>query len=372
MTSRTLSGRRRRRLVYVGSGRITCVLSGSHGSELHSARPFFPRLLIPQRVPLSHLKRHAMQHADGWGQVNIECPPGQTVAEVVFASWGDWTVECDGGIKCEASKDTCNGAGCNGGTSCACPCKGFVSTDVCSSCSWSTGDCSGASAQDFVEKACLGKDKCGPFPANNGNDYDGAGKGDPCSGKAKHLGIAVRCCPASGCPILSEWGAQVLVFVFVVAGAYFGGGGVYRFHKLGARGADLLPHKAFWAELRGLVEDGVAFAQAGGKRRARSGSDKGGLYSAVPAAAAGGEEKGGRRSGKDRDRSRGRGSAGASSKEKRKERDKKCSGERVDKVDRAERGVAAVPAPAPNPAPTASPSTSTASGGGGRWVHVPN
>lgn len=323
-----------------------------------------------QRVYIC-LTAAVLQHADGWGNVNIACPPGETVAEVTFASWGDWTVECDGGIKCEAKKDDCSGAGCNGGNSCACPCKGFVSTDVCSSCSWSKGECSGVSAQDFVEKSCLGKAQCGPFPANNGNEYDGAGKGDPCPGKPKHLGIAVRCCPPSGCPMLSEWGPQFLLFAFFAAGVYFGGGGAYRFHKLGSRGPDILPHQAFWTEIRGLVEDGVAFARAGGKRRSRSGS-KSGAYTAVPDAAAA-EKKGGRRStGKDRERDRD--SKAARGKEKStKKREKKDGGEKLDKADSAERGLAPAPAPAPGPAPPAGgAAASTASGGGGRWVHVPN
>eukprot|EP01043_Picozoa_sp_COSAG02_P017182 COSAG02_NODE_773_length_17343_cov_61.240373_15_plen_258_part_00 len=256
-----------------------------------------------------------------------------------------------------------------GGGGCACPCKGFVSTDLCSSCSWTKGSCSGASAQNFVEKACLGKAACGPFPANNGNEYDGAGKGDPCSGTPKHLGVAVRCCPASGCPMLSEWGPQFLLFSFLAAGAYFGGGGAYRFHKLGSRGPDLLPHQAFWTEMRGLVEDGVAFARAGGKRRSRSGSSKGVAYAAVPDAT-GAEKKSGRRStGKDRERDRD--SKGARGKEKSgKKREKKHGGE---KLDRAERGLTPASAPAPSPAPTAGgAAASTASGGGGRWVHVPN
>ena len=242
-----------------------------------------------------------------------------------------------------------------------------MSTDVCSSCSWSKGDCSGSSAQDFVEQACLGKPACGPFPANNGNEYDGKGKGDPCPGKGKHLGIAVRCCPAAGCPFLSEWGPQFLMFTFLAAGAYLGGGGAYRFHKLGVRGLDVVPHQSFWIELRGLVEDGVAFARAGGKRRARSGSSRAGTYVAVPDAT-GGDKKSGRRSArKDSD------SKGAEAKEKRQKREKKDAEKKSDKADRAERGFIPAPGPAPSPAATASSaSASTASGGGGRWVHVPN
>lgn len=152
------------------------------------------------------------------------------------------------------------------------------------------------------------------------------------------------------------------MLAFLVAGAYFGGGGAYRFHKFGARGSDLLPHQAFWTELRGLVEDGVAFAQARGKLRSRSDSRKGGEYTAVPAAAAS-EKKTGRRSAeKDRNKS----SKGPSSKEKRKKREKKDA-EQLDREDAAER--APTPAPAPSPAAAA---VSSASGGGGRWIRVPN
>lgn len=123
---------------------------GLRAHALHHPRLASTTFALTPPLPIA-------QHEDGWGHVDIACPPGETVAEVLFASWGDWTVECDGGIKCAVGAEDCNGAGCNGGASCACPCKGFVSTDVCSSCSWSQGACSGASAEDFVEKACLGK-----------------------------------------------------------------------------------------------------------------------------------------------------------------------------------------------------------------------
>ena len=350
--------------------------AGTCGIGEDHVRSFRRSLLgAPSSVATANPPPPTAQHVDGWGNVNIACPPGETVAEVLFASWGDWTAECDGGIKCEASKEDCHGAGCNGGTTCACPCKGFVSTDVCSSCSWSKGACSGSSAQDFVEQACLGKAACGPFPANNGNEYDGKGKGDPCPGKSKHLGIAVRCCPADGCPILSEWGPQFLMFAFLAAGAYLGGGGAYRFHKLGVRGPDILPHQSFWKELRGLVEDGVAFARTGGKRRASSGSGRAGAYAVLPDATRGDKKSGGRRSA-----GKGSDSKGAEGKEKRKKRESKNSAEKKsDKADRAERTTKSssgfIPAPAPGPSPAAtggSASASTASGGGGRWVHVPN
>lgn len=54
--------------------------------------------------------------------MKIACPAGDTVAEVVFASWGDWSAEC-GAVKLPKSvkgKDQCSGAGCNGGAQCDC------------------------------------------------------------------------------------------------------------------------------------------------------------------------------------------------------------------------------------------------------------
>ena len=51
-------------------------------------------------------------HDDGWGHVSIACPVGQTVGEVLFASWGDWTADC-GSYKCAVGTNSCNGAGCN-------------------------------------------------------------------------------------------------------------------------------------------------------------------------------------------------------------------------------------------------------------------
>jgi hypothetical protein len=316
------------------------------------------------------------QHDDGWGEVKIACPAGEVVAEVLFASWGDWTATCDGGIKCTATAgEDCHGAGCNGGSSCACPCKGFVSTDVCSSCSWSKGSCSGASAQDFVESKCLGKASCGPFPANNGNDYDGKDKGDPCPGKQKHLGVAVRCCPASGCPVLSEWGPQFLLFAFLACGAYFGGGGAYRFHKLGVRGPDLLPHSAFWTELRGLVEDGVAYSRSRGRKKqgrgGGGGGDGAGKAPLLPTESDG--------SGKEKRRKED-----GSGKEKKRKSDKSDKPDRAgkggkggkggksgkaDKADKAERGEGGGSPPAPAPAPASAPAPAaaagTASAGGG-------
>lgn len=131
------------------------------------------------------------------------------------------------------------------------PPKGFTDAATqCETCSWTTGSCSGSSAQDYIEKSCLGEASCGPFPANNGNQYDGEGKGDPCPGVSKRLAIAVRCCPPTGCPLLDQWGAQFLLVAFIGCGTYLGAGAAFRHQKHGARGADLLMHRSFWTELR--------------------------------------------------------------------------------------------------------------------------
>ena len=300
-------------------------------------------------------------HDDGWGHVSVACPAGEVVAEVIFASWGDWSAEC-GDVKCTANKDQCNGQGCNGGASCACPCKGFTTT-TCSSCSWSQGSCHGSHALDFVEAACLGKEKCGPFPANNGNEYDGKGKGDPCPGKAKHLGISVRCCPASGCPLLSQWGIQFLLCLVAGSAAYVGGGAAYGKRHGGGSGGRLIeahPHFARWKEVEALAMDGLAYSRA----RMGGGGGRGAGYRRVSSAEV--RKEGGAQPERKKEKQR----------KEKTPREKRESGKKDKKKEgkREERAEAKAPAPAPAAAasPAAATVASTASGGGGRWVHVPN
>eukprot|EP01051_Picozoa_sp_SAG22_P003203 SAG22_NODE_153_length_17315_cov_69.981935_7_plen_387_part_00 len=308
-------------------------------------------------------------HSDGWGNVQIACPAGETVAEVLFASWGNWKADCSG-YTCEVKENAnqCNGAGCNGGTTCACPCKGFIAagTESCASCSWSVGECAGASAKPYVEGKCLGKAKCGPFPANNGNEYDGKGKGDPCPGKSKHLGIAVRCCPASGCPV--GGGAEFVIALGLLAAAYIGGGiGVGVKQQGKPVGLAAHPHHGRFVELGALVHDGVAFARSNGRVKAGGGGRPAGSApstKAGPAAPSSGSPMDAGKSGSSK-KSKGRGSGSKGKKSKGEKQEKLLPG--------GVSGAAASPAAAApaSPASEGGAAKSAPSGGGGRWVHMP-
>eukprot|EP01043_Picozoa_sp_COSAG02_P004978 COSAG02_NODE_132_length_34701_cov_707.955234_14_plen_318_part_00 len=74
---------------------------------------------------------------------------------------------------------------------------------------------------------------------------------------------------ASGClGIGTDWGTPFLIVLFLGTTAYLGGGALYN-KKQGARGKDLLPHRAKWQNIYALVLDGLAFARGGGKVRRR-------------------------------------------------------------------------------------------------------
>lgn len=56
------------------------------------------------------------------------------------------------------------------------------------------------------------------------------------------------------------WVMIILILVFLVL--YCGGGAAFLYVQRGARGADLIPNKAFWAEIPNLVKDGCNFTLA--------------------------------------------------------------------------------------------------------------
>ena len=134
----------------------------------------------------------------------------------------------------------------------------------------------------------------------------------------------------------------------LVSGAYAGLG-------MARSGTGSLPHPQFWKEMHALVLDGVAFARAGGTKRAG--------YSLLP----NDEHRRGRQpTSKKKSKSGGDGGA--------KERSEQCA----DKMEHAPaRGhtkksrsaTEGKPSKEPAPAPTVAPA-STTSGSGGRWVHV--
>ncbi|MBS1971347.1 MAG: hypothetical protein JSU04_13650 [Bdellovibrionales bacterium] len=85
-----------------------------------------------------------------YGTAKITCPAGQTVSEVIFASYGSPTGSC-GAFK--------------------------------------TSSCNAANSLDIVKRACLGKASCS-IEANNGPF------GDPCEGTGKSLSVQVTCSDA--------------------------------------------------------------------------------------------------------------------------------------------------------------------------------
>ena len=62
-----------------------------------------------------------------------------------------------------------------------------------------------------------------------------------------------------GCP--PEWGRGFLLALALLTVAYVGIGSGLR-HRAGSRGAEMLPHRAEWRQLGGLVRDGVEFSRA--------------------------------------------------------------------------------------------------------------
>ena len=124
----------------------------------------------------------------------------------------------------------------------------------------------------------------------------------------------------------------------------------------GLRGAQAIPHRQFWRELGGLVEDGVGFVRSRGRAKGRGGARL------LPSSGAG--EKGGK----------------PRRKEKREKKEKKNKSQRESRglarggsVQPAAGGSAGtrpeVESASAGPRAGAGPS-GTAAGDGGRWVHV--
>eukprot|EP01047_Picozoa_sp_COSAG01_P053631 COSAG01_NODE_5769_length_4045_cov_3.262038_3_plen_320_part_00 len=110
-------------------------------------------------------------------------------------------------------------------------------------------------------------------------------QGDPsimCGGPYISSAMQVDCRTGSGWP-----------FVAVLLGAaavYLGIGGGFQYSQ-GARGLpNLLPHRAFWLEVRALVADGVAFSR--GRRRLQGKSTAGGSMSSSGGDGSGGSALG--------------------------------------------------------------------------------
>ena len=210
------------------------------------------------------------------------------------------------------------------------------------------------------------------FPKGNGwgdqPGYDGYDKG-------RWSGIEVNkwqhVCPCR-CPL--AWGAPFLAAITFVAACYVGAGAVvnWRLHPGMRPGWRLLPHRAFWAEVYGLVLDGVVFA----RKRGGWGEGRQGQRDALLAHAHGqqGGGGGGRSSpeknvrAKEKKVKAEKGHKGASS-------DGGKAGERASSGQGSQRGSGNDPRGQPQeeaatPEGATAPSTESAAPGGGRWVHV--
>jgi uncharacterized membrane protein YgcG len=90
--------------------------------------------------------------------------------------------------------------------------------------------------------------------------------------------------------MLSAWGANFLLLLFVGSSVYVGGGVYVNVRRHGAAlGPEALPHQAFWRSVAGLVLDGVSYskplvasgvhqlrARVSGRQGAPSGDSSGG------------------------------------------------------------------------------------------------
>ena len=293
-------------------------------------------------------------HHDGadWGSISLTCSaPGELIGEVLFASYGTFTVSCDG-WKCPVQP---RGS--------ATPCAEFAAkgTSQCGSCDWSAGDCSDEhTLQPFVEKLCLGKASCGPIPVGHGKGYGP----DPCSGVSKRLGVAVRCCPAGKCPI--SGGASLSLVLVALALAYLAGG-VALGSRVNGAGASLQahPHYPNWLHVVGLMHDGVSFVRGGGRAGgyARVGRD-GGVAAEQPPkgeAARSGEHRSGPSSRQLPEKEPRQASDRGESRKKKAKR----------RRENSEATGTAAERQAPVAEPASAPAAGTPSAGGGRWVHVP-
>ena len=157
----------------------------------------------------------------------------------------------------------------------------------------------------------------------------------------------------------SAWGTAFLAVVVGSAALYFGAGYVYNSQTGGTTGVRALPHARYWAELYGLVSDGVAYARNGGRRSTRSG------YRPVERVRAKSTDSSTEKSSKKPKKSPSKENLGSG-------RSKKKRSSKEHGADQATAPVAPVAGDAASP-PVASVGTvGTASAGGGRWVHVPN
>ena len=289
-------------------------------------------------------------HHDGadWGSISLTCSaPGELIGEVLFASYGTFTVSCDG-WKCPVQP---RGS--------ATPCAEFAAkgTSQCGSCDWSAGDCSDQhTLQPFVEKLCLGKASCGPIPVGHGKGYGP----DPCSGVSKRLGVAVRCCPAGKCPI--SGGASLSLVLVALALAYLAGG-VALGSRVNGAGVSLQahPHYPNWLHVVGLMQDGVSFVRGGrAGGYARVGRDGGVAAERPPKGES--ARSGGQRSGP---------SSRQPEKEPRQASDRGESRKKKAKRRRENSEATGTAAERPAAEPASAPAAGTPSAGGGRWVHVP-
>ena len=148
--------------------------------------------------------------------------------------------------------------------------------------------CKGKDVTAKFESLCVGKESCtaacgsneDPIPCNVFFGKAGAAD-DPCPNIPKWAAVVVEC--------PSSWGWFFLLFLGLGLAGYVGGFAAHA-HKVQGKPLDAsaLPHPLFWAEVRSLVEDGVAFAKA----RATSGPQAGGA-TATTAEKAGSDESAG-------------------------------------------------------------------------------
>ena len=93
----------------------------------------------------------------------------------------------------------------------------------------------------------------------------------------------MRCCPASGCPLLSQWGIQFLLCLVAGSAAYVGGGAAYGKRHGSSSGGRLIeahPHFARWKDVEALAMDGLAYSRA----RMGGGGGRGAGYRRVSSA----------------------------------------------------------------------------------------
>lgn len=81
--------------------------------------------------------------------------------------------------------------------------------------------------------------------------------GNPLVKQADQEGVISAKCTVQGC----SGGWSLVVLLLGGLGMYVGGGAAYRRKMLHASGKEMIPHLGFWLEVKGLVDDGVAFAR---------------------------------------------------------------------------------------------------------------